>query len=70
MEEIIYYDEFDEYEREDNKIIARCEECGEEIMDDNSDVYMSEDGFLCCLECAMRFYGIYKAEDSMVLNKD
>ena len=71
MEEIIYYDEFDEYEREDNKIIARCEECGEEIMDDNSDVYMSEDRyFFCCLECAMRFYGIYKAEDSMVLNKD
>lgn len=71
MSEKIYDKEFNELEEDDSKAIARCEECGELIYENNDDIYISEDGyFFCCLECAMRFYGIYKAEDSMVLNKD
>lgn len=71
MSERVDYEDFIEYEEGDSNVIARCEECGELIYEDNDDIYISEDGyFFCCLECAMRFYGIYKAEDNMVLNKD
>lgn len=67
----IYDEDFIEYEEDDNNAIARCEECGELIYEDNDDIYISEDGyFFCCLECALRFYGIQKAEDNMVLNNN
>lgn len=69
MSEKIYDEEFNEFEKDDVKAIARCEECGELIYEDNDDIYISEDGyFFCCLECALRFYGIQKAEDNMMLN--
>ena len=65
------YEDFIEYEEDDSNAIARCEECGELIYEDNDDIYISEDGyFFCCLECALRFYGIQKAEDNMVLNNN
>ena len=69
MSERVYDEDFIEYEEDDSNAIARCEECGELIYEDNDDIYISEDGyFFCCLECALRFYGIQKAEDNMVLN--
>lgn len=71
MSERVYDEDFIEYEEDDNNAIARCEECGELIYEDNDDIYISEDGyFFCCLECALRFYGIQKAEDNMVLNNN
>ena len=71
MSERVYDEDFIEYEEDDSNAIARCEECGELIYEDNDDIYISEDGyFFCCLECALRFYGIQKAEDNMVLNNN
>lgn len=71
MSERVYDEEFNEFEEDDSNAIARCEECGELIYEDNDDIYISEDGyFFCCLECALRFYGIQKAEDNMVLNNN
>lgn len=71
MSRRVDYEDFIEYEEDDSNAIARCEECGELIYEDNDDIYISEDGyFFCCLECALRFYGIQKAEDNMVLNNN
>lgn len=71
MSERVYDEDFIEYEEDDSNAIARCEECGELIYEDNDDIYISEDDyFFCCLECALRFYGIHKAEDCMVLNNN
>ena len=71
MSERVDYEDFIKYEEDDSNVIARCEECGELIYEDNDDIYISEDGyFFCCLECALRFYGIHKAEDCMVFNEE
>ena len=71
MSRRVDYEDFIEYEEDDSNAIARCEECGELIYEDNDDIYISENGyFFCCLECALRFYGIQKAEDNMVLNNN
>ena len=71
MSRRVDYEDFIEYEEDDSNAIARCEECGELIYEDNDDIYISEDGyFFCCLECALRFYGIQKAEDNMVFNNN
>lgn len=65
-----YYDNLDK-DMDDIRKIGVCEECDEDIYDDNTEIYISKDGYyFCCLECALRFYGIQKAEDSMVSNKD
>ena len=54
MSERVDYEDFIKYEEDDSNVI-----------------YISEDGyFFCCLECALRFYGIHKAEDCMVFNEE
>lgn len=52
-----YYDEVDDIDEE--FAIARCEECGELIYEDNGDVYIDDDGnYFCCLKCALDHYSI------------
>ena len=49
-----YYDEQDEAQA-----IARCEECGELIYEDNDDAYVDDDGnHFCCLQCVLDHYSI------------
>ena len=57
------YDEELEYEEDDSQAIARCEECGELIYEDNDDVYIDDDGnYFCCLQCVLDHYSIRKIE--------
>jgi formylmethanofuran dehydrogenase subunit E len=57
------YDEELEYEEDDSQAIARCEECGELIYEDNDDVYIDDDGnYFCNLQCVLDHYSIRKIE--------
>ena len=52
------------FEKNEIRQIARCEECTEDIFDNSVDVYLDEEGnYFCCLDCALRYYGIKKSED-------
>lgn len=58
---------FDEELHDDNpelsKPIARCEECGDLIFDNSSEIYADEDNnYFCCCDCALRYYGIHQPE--------
>lgn len=56
---------------DDKRPIARCENCGEIIFDDNRNVYINDDGeYFCGLPCIFEFYGIHLSEDCMVENDD
>ena len=51
--------------------VARCENCGEIIYDNNKNVYINDDGeYFCELSCVFEFYGVYLSEDCMVTNDD
>lgn len=64
MSERIYDEEFNECEEDDSKAIARCEECGELIYEDNDDVYINDDGnYFCSLRCALNYYSLRKIDD-------
>ena len=61
----------DRYDNDESLPIARCEECGEIIFDDNKEVYVNDDGeYFCGLECVLGFYGVHLSEDCMVFNDD
>jgi formylmethanofuran dehydrogenase subunit E len=52
------------YESEEEKSIARCEECGELIYEDNEDAYIDENGnYFCCLQCVLDYYYIKKVDE-------
>lgn len=60
----IYDEDFIEYEEDDNNAIARCEECGELIYEDNDDAYIDDDGnYFCNLRCALNYYSLRKIDD-------
>lgn len=60
----IYDEDFIEYEEDDSNAIARCEECGELIYEDNDDVYIDDDGnYFCSLRCALNYYSLRKIDD-------
>lgn len=64
MSERIYDEEFNECEEDDNKAIARCEECGELIYEDSDDAYIDDDGnYFCNLRCALNYYSLRKIDD-------
>ena len=45
-------------------ILARCEECGELICEDNDNVYVDDEGnYFCSLECVLNYYSIRKVGD-------
>lgn len=53
------------YEEDNKHAIARCEECGELIYEDNDDIYIDDDGnYFCSLECALDYYSIRKVDDN------
>ena len=53
------------------KPIARCENCGEIIYDDNKNVYINDDGeYFCELSCVFEFYGVRLSEDCMVFDNE
>lgn len=57
---------------EENEIrqIARCEECTREIFDNSEEIYLDEEGnYFCCLDCALIYHGIKKAEDCWCNNE-
>ena len=61
----------DRYDNDESLTIARCEECGAIIFDDNKEVYINDDGeYFCGLECVLDFYGVHLSEDCMVFNDD
>ena len=63
MSDKIYDEELEECEEEDIQPIARCEECGELIYEDNDDAYIDdEENYFCCLQCALDYYYIKKIE--------
>lgn len=40
-----------------------CENCGEEVTDENEEYYVTEDGkVFCCIECVLEHCGIVKVE--------
>lgn len=44
-------------------VIARCEECGELIYEDNNDIYVDDEGnYFCSLECALDYYSIRRID--------
>ena len=52
---------------DDVRPIARCENCGCIIYDDNKNVYVNDNGeYFCELSCVFEFYGIRPSEDCMV----
>lgn len=56
---------------DEKRPIARCENCGEIIFDDNHDIYLNDDGeYFCELSCVLEFYGVRLGEDCMVTNND
>lgn len=59
-----YEEDFIELEEDESKAIARCEECGELIYEDNDDVYIDDDGnYFCGLRCALSYYSLRKIDD-------
>ena len=51
-------------EENDEHAIARCEECGELIYEDNDNAHVDDDGnYFCCYECALAYYSIKKVGD-------
>lgn len=61
-----YYEALD-CDEEVIKKISICEECGEDIFDNNAEIYVDDDGnIFCSLECALIYYGIHKSEDSLL----
>lgn len=49
---------------EDVRIIGKCEECESEVVSDNGDVYVDEDGrYYCCLDCLLEHYHITRLEE-------
>lgn len=64
MSERVYDEDFIELEEDESKAIARCEECGELIYEDNDDVYIDDDGnYFCGLWCALSYYSLRKIDD-------
>jgi formylmethanofuran dehydrogenase subunit E len=58
-----YDDELDESEEE--RPIARCEECGELIDEDNKDAYIDDEGnYFCCLQCVLDYYYIKRVDEN------
>lgn len=51
--------------------IARCENCGEIIFENNKDVYINDNGeYFCGLSCVLEFYGVHLSEDCMVFDDE
>lgn len=47
--------------------IGVCEECRDEVFDDNNEIYIDDEGnMFCSLECALLYHGIHKSEDCLV----
>ena len=64
MSRRVGYEDSIEYEEDDSNAIARCEECGELIYEDNDDVYIDDDGnYFCGLRCALSYYSLRKIDD-------
>lgn len=62
----IFDEEFHEDNPELSQPIALCEACGEYIYDNSNDMYVDEDNnYFCCLDCAMRYYGIHQPDDTL-----
>ena len=61
----MYQEDFDfRTEENDAQAIARCEECGELIHEENDDIYIDDDGnYFCSLECALDYYSIRKVDN-------
>lgn len=60
----IFDEEFNDCDITLSRPIAVCEECGELIYDNSSEMYIDEDNnYFCCLACALNHYGIRKIED-------
>lgn len=53
------------HDEDEEHAIARCEECGELIYEDNDDIYIDDDGnYFCSLECALDYYSIRKVDEN------
>lgn len=58
------FDEEFDYDEERAEPIAQCEECGQLIYDDSSEMYMDADNnYFCSLDCALNYYGIHRLND-------
>ena len=48
---------------DEERVIARCAECGNEITNNDSDVYVDKDGnYFDSAECALEYHSITKLE--------
>lgn len=48
---------------DEKRLIAYCENCGEEITGDSEDVYVDDEGhYFCSLECVLEHYKVTKIE--------
>lgn len=48
---------------DEKRLIAYCENCGEEITGDSEDVYVDDSGhYFCSLECVFEYYKVTKIE--------
>lgn len=67
MSDKVYDEELEECEEEDIQPIARCEECGELIYEDNDDAYIDDNGnYFCSLQCVFYWYSISKIDRGMI----
>lgn len=64
MSEKMYDEEPIFLEEDEEHAIARCEECGELVYEDNKEIYTDDEGnFFCSLECALGYYSIRKVDE-------
>lgn len=62
----MYDEEFDcVCEKDETQAIARCEECGELIYEDNDDAYIDDEGnYFCCVQCALDHYSLRRVDNN------
>lgn len=62
----MYDAEFDcVYDEDQAHAIARCEECGELVYEDNECAYIDDEGnYFCCLQCALSYYSIRRVDNN------
>ena len=45
------------------RFFGYCENCGEKVVDNNEEYYVSDDGKVFCgVECCLEYYGVTKIE--------
>ena len=48
---------------DEERVIAHCEECGNEITNNDSEIYVDQDGnYFDSIECILEHYNIVKLE--------